>query len=463
MRGFSSMGSRHGFCLLVAMAMTPGYAATLRIPASDSRLLWEARTLGPDSGSRDVGWSASRVKLRFAGTGVRARIEPGRTWWNLTLDNRPPVALRPSRSDTLVLATGLTEGTHELTLAKRTELFVGSARVHEWIIEGANPRLLPPPSQPALRIEFVGNSITCGYGVHAPDPGEGFQDSTEDAEATAYARAARALGAEFRVACYSGYGVFRDLRAEPNTLPGIYDLADPNQPGNWDHAKWHPHIVVANLGTNDYARGIPDSVAFSKAYADFLTHLVQVHPGVSIALVHGPMMADGFPPDSAGNPQPSATSLRNRITRLAQSMAPKLGVTIDTILLTPQTQQVGWGGDYHPNLEQSRINGLEMEAGLRRAFPKVIESAVSTTLRHLPTDHRWSWAGSGPWQLTICDLRGRTIARLSGNGIGSLQSIPIPAGVHFMHIDQDGRRQSFRFLSGGNQFLSPNGGTSDRL
>lgn len=445
----ATLRSFSGCALLLACASAQGSAATLRVPASDPRLVWQARTLGPDSGYRDVGWSASRVVVRFAGTGIRARIDTGRTWWNLTMDGRSPTALRPSRSDTLVLASGLPEGTHEITLAKRTELFVGSARIHEFFVEGANPQVLAPPNAPALGIEFVGNSITCGYGVHAADPGERFQDSSEDAEATAYARAARALGAEYRVACYSGYGVFRDLRSEPNTLPGIYDLADPNQPGAWDHSKWHPDIVVVNLGTNDYARGIPDSSAFSKAYADFLTHLVQVHPGVAIALVHGPMIADGFPPDSAGNPQPSATSLKNRIARLAKSMSSKLGVAIDTIVLTPQTQQVGWGGDYHPNMEQSRINGLEMEAGLRRAFPKVIEGAISGMRSIASPTHVWSWTGTGQWTLTVSDIHGRLVWMRSGTGDGALRPASIPRGIHFVRFHQDGSTRSFRVLGTG--------------
>ncbi|QQS04916.1 MAG: hypothetical protein IPK50_21985 [Fibrobacterota bacterium] len=432
--------------LLLAILTGFGHAA-LQVPASDPLASWQARTLGPQTGYRDVGWSASRVSLRFSGTGLRARIDTGRTWWNLTLDGQPTVALRPSRSDTLVLASGLAEGIHEVTLAKRTELFVGSARIHEFLIEGANPRLHQTTPGPSLGIEFVGNSITCGYGVHAPDPGGGFQDSTEDAEATAYARAARALGAEFRVACYSGYGVYRDLRSQPNTLPGIYDLADPNQSGVWDHSKWHPDIVVVNLGTNDYARGIPDSAAFSNAYAEFLSHLVQVHPGVAIALVHGPMIADGFPPDSAGNPQPSATSLKNRISALAKSATVRLGVPVDTIVLTPQSQSVGWGGDYHPNLEQSRINGLELEAGLRRAFPKVIEKAVSGREPVRTRPGTWSWQGRGTWNLSVHDLKGGLVTRRTGVGSGSLEGLDLPRGLHLAFLVQDGTIRTIRFLS----------------
>lgn len=430
-----------------ALAASVAVAATVRFAASDPHLAWEARVLGPDSGYRDVGWSASRVRLRFSGTGVFARIESDRTWWNSTVDQGAVVALRPSPTDTIRLAGDLEDGIHELALAKRTEPFVGSARIHEFWIEGSNPQLLAPSGEAALGIEFVGNSITCGYGVHASDPIEGFQDSTEDAEATAGARAARALGAQYRVVCYSGYGVFRDLRSEPNTLPGIYDRADPNQPGEWDPSKWHPDIVAVNLGTNDYAQGIPDSAAFSKAYADFLAHLVAVHPGVAIALVHGPMIVDGFPPDSLGRTHPNATSLLNRIARLATSMRSRLGVPVDTIVLSPQNLAVGWGGDYHPNLEQSRINGLELEAGLRRAFPEVVARAASGSRRVAFADPSFAWSGAGPWDLTISDMSGRVVARAHGREQGSLRSVGIPRGLHVLRLHQDGEvRTKWIFL-----------------
>lgn len=433
--------------LLLAGSLGRGVLASdLDVPASHASLRWEGRTSGPDSGAREMSWSASRVVLRFRGTAIAARIDSGRTWWNVVVDG---VARRPiagGAGGLRVLVEGLADGPHDLVLSKRTEVFVGRASIAGFRVTGASPALLAPSVANEFGIEFVGNSITCGYGLHASDPIDGFQDSTEDADSTASAIAARALGAQYRVTCYSGYGVLRDNSTGPGRLPGIYDLVHPGSDTLWDHARWHPDIVAVNLGTNDFAKSVPDSAAFFAAYANFLRHVVAVHPGVAIALVHGPMIADGFPNDSLGHPILAATRILAHLKRLLQVLRPELGVPMDTIILTTQTQTIGWGGHYHPNPVQSSLNGAELAAGLRRAFPGLL--ATVGVLPH-PADRPYegSWSGTGPWRLRLRDVRGHLVGDASGAGRGSLTEIVRPRGLAFVELSQDGMVRRFRLAT----------------
>lgn len=421
-------------------------AALLEVPANHAAIRWEGRHSIEDSGAVDVSWPTTRLVVRFRGTSVSARVDSSRNWWNVRLDGSDQKPLQGGIGGWRPLVSGLPEGPHELILSKRTESMVGRARVRSLRVEGAAPEIVQSTPENSFGIEFVGNSITCGYGVLAGDPGEGFQDSSQDADATASAIAARTLGAQHRAVCRTGYGVIRDASGAPNNLPGIYDRIHPETPGAWDHSRWHPDLVVVNLGTNDFFKGVPDSATFQNAYANFLRHLVAVHPGVAIALLHGPMIADGFPIDSAGKPIPGATKLRNHIRKLLETLRPELGVPMDSIELTPQSVELGFGGDYHPNRAQSALNGAQIAAGIRRAFPGLLATVGARSTLPGSSNESRSWSGEGAWVVEIMDPGGRTISRHRGTGAGSLDHLPTPRGLSLVRIRQEDRTSVVRLV-----------------
>lgn len=426
--------------MLVMVASIPDLAAaTLEFPANHPRLRWEGRVSLEDFGVVDASWPTTRVVLRFRGTAASVLLDSGRTWWNLTLNGNPLEPIEGGTGGWKSMAQGLEFGDHELVLSKRTESMVGRARVRAIRIEGDSPELLVPSPENPFGIEFLGNSITCGYGVHADDPLEGFQDSSQDADATASGIAARLLGAQHRSVCRTGYGVIRDGSGQPNTLPGIYDRIHPETPGDWDHSRWHPDLVVVNLGTNDFHKGVPDSATFFDAYADFLRHLSTIHPGVAIALLHGPMIVDGFPYDSLGQPIPGASKLRAHIRTLLQELRSELTTPMDSIELTPQSQELGYGGDFHPNRAQSALNGAQIAAGIRRAFPALLSSVHTRRSPLSPSIMSRSWSGDGPWLVEFLDLEGRAIARHQGTGPGNLDLLRPPRGLCLARIRQNGQ------------------------
>lgn len=64
-----------------------------------------------------------------------------------------------------------------------------------------------PSKNKTHKIEFIGDSITCGYGVDAKDQNESFKTDTEDFSKTYAYKTAEALDADYSVVSYSGYGV----------------------------------------------------------------------------------------------------------------------------------------------------------------------------------------------------------------------------------------------------------------
>lgn len=128
-------------------------------------------------------------------------------------------------------------------------------------------KIVPTP-QRSLNIQFIGDSITCGYGVEG-SYGDEFSTSNENAlKAYAYLTA-KELNADYSLVSFSGYGVvsgytYEQGNKKSNTLVmnfydrlgnSDYDLPNGKKTGDisWKCKKEKFDIVVINLGTNDYS------------------------------------------------------------------------------------------------------------------------------------------------------------------------------------------------------------------
>lgn len=139
----------------------------------------------------------------------------------------------------------------------------------------------------AKLIEFVGDSITCGYGVNGV-LGDMFSTQNEDATKAYAYLAARELDCDYSMVAMSGHGVISGYTEgnEPVTsqlvmpyyekLGQCYteDEAFSPQKTSWDF-KRTADILVVNLGTNDssYCREIPER---RQAYADAYVRMLYV-------------------------------------------------------------------------------------------------------------------------------------------------------------------------------------------
>jgi lysophospholipase L1-like esterase len=248
------------------------------------------------------------------------------------------------------VATGFAPGVHTVRASKRTESFCGEVALLGLEIS-AGGALLDPPRRPERRIEFIGDSITCGYGDEATDPRQPFSPATENNDLAYGAITARRFGAEYVCIAWSGIGAYKNGNGDTkNTMNERYDRTLGNDPTVlWDFRAPEPQVVVINLGTNDFSRGDP-----GRNYIDAYEKLVKTvrthYPKSTIFCAMGSMLRG----------ENAAKQKRHLETVIAELKDDKLffvGLGIQDIVKN------GAGANGHPSLKtQAEMADLLMAA-----------------------------------------------------------------------------------------------------
>lgn len=366
-------------------APTVGTRTWVNLPAGDARVQYIGRTWRSDTGVT-FSHPGVTIRARFWGDAVRMRLddsgrggEVGTNYFDVAIDGAPPqrLAVRSSQS-TYPLASGLPVGLHTVELIKRTESSVGSSTLVALEIHG-EPR--EPPERSRLRMEFVGDSITCGYGTDVAFIPESpswkapaFTSKHENPRRSYAWLTAMHLGAEPTLVCYSGHGVYRNLDLSTSgLLPAIYERAVPDLPAAWDFARDPPAVIVINAGTNDVLAGsgtdafLPDEAAFKAAYRAFLARLRTLHPRAHIVCTLG-SMTDGYK-QAARDGVVTSAHVGEWITELVAERQHKGDARVYRHVMAVQVPGVdGVGEDWHPSAATHR----KMAEALSRFIQDVV-------------------------------------------------------------------------------------------
>lgn len=332
-------------------------ASETRIPASDERFQYIGRFNTEDPRGVSFAWSASTIRFRFSGEQCRIFLqhiydedsEHNENYYTVFINGKKSTILRATPADSsFVIAENLPFAEYTVTIFRRTEALCGLA-VFQGIDIGENGQLLNPPSRAQRRIEYIGDSITCGYGNEANLATDGFLPATEDAYRTYSAIASRQLSAEYRSICFSGRGVFQnyDLTRE-NTMFTLFDHYFPQDTLSWDFTSWVPDVVVINLGTNDFAHHIPTEENFVNAYVALLDKVRSYYPEATIVCLDGSMVSGD-----------NLIVLRRYIQRAIERFKEDGDSRIEQFSLSTQGKY-GYGANYHPNLKQNEVNAAEL-------------------------------------------------------------------------------------------------------
>lgn len=298
-------------------------------------------------------WPASSIVARFVGRGLRVRLKDrGYSELQVVLDGVPSRVLstNPLR-DTYDIASGLTDGPHDLVLVKRTE-----ARLGELQFLGFDPggALVSPGQAPARRVEFIGDSITAGYGDEGPGVNCNGNVLAFENEFLAYGGvAARMLNAERVTLAWSGRTTEEMTDLYERTLPGHAD-------SRWDFRQWTPDAVVINLGTNDFNHGDPGQATFARSYRALVERVRALYPNTQIVCAVGPMLTDSYPPGVH-----ALTHTRAYIAGIVSAARAKGDTRISFLEFPTQDLANGMGCDYHPSLKTHRLMGEQLAAALR--------------------------------------------------------------------------------------------------
>ena len=270
----------------MARTVPPG---PFRVRPSDDRLSWTGRVLFEDGIAR-FDWPGVSLSFRFRGSSFTLDLSDGNNDYRLELDGRPLEPWRTRPGETGRTFGGLSAGEHAIRLSKRTEASYGVASFGG-VLFPAGAELLSPPPPSERRIEFVGDSLACGYGVEGNDPQCPGCRALEDVHLSYAGLTAAALRADARYIAWSGKGVLRNYgdpaSRSTQTLPDLHPrtLAGRPEPRE-DPSGWIPHLVVLQCGGNDFStEPRPDLIDWAGAYSAFALRLLTRYPDVRLLCV----------------------------------------------------------------------------------------------------------------------------------------------------------------------------------
>ena len=241
-------------------------------------------------------WPGVYIQFQFTGTSCTLKMNDTRhDYFQVLVDNLPAKVVMVKSDTTLVIAEKLKNKLHQVQLVKRTEGEQGTVTFSGiYLDKGA--AVSAWPVTPKHNIEFIGNSITCGYGVEGKSKSDHFKPETENSYESYAPITARAFDADYHLVSHSGYGVVRNYgykeKTSPNPMPSKYDqVYDMQEQPKWDFSRWIPDAVVINLGTNDFTtHPFPDKAVFQRGYENLILRVKKNYPGVPVFCMVGPMI-----------------------------------------------------------------------------------------------------------------------------------------------------------------------------
>ncbi|MDG6107272.1 cellulose binding domain-containing protein [Dactylosporangium aurantiacum] len=230
-------------------------------------------------------WPGIYFEGRFRGTGVGIVLNDPNADYDIQVDGAPAgTVVLPGRTTRWV--NGLSDAEHTVRLVKRNESPWGISEFGGFVA-AAGGAILAKPAARTRQIEFIGDSLTAGYGNTSSGrdcPGDRVARTT-NTDLSYGALTARRLFADYQINAISGRGMVRNYNGgDPGTdYRTFYDRALLSVAGDvWNPGPWRPQLVVVYLGTNDFSTAVnpgepwtADSLvaAYRTAYAAFLQKL----------------------------------------------------------------------------------------------------------------------------------------------------------------------------------------------
>ena len=152
---------------------------------------------------------------------------------------------------------------------------------------GENVGLGERPEEPKLKIEYIGDSLTCGYGALGHPENRLYFSYEEDVTAAYAFMTSRLLGASGRYTCVSGQGIVRNCNGETGLpMPVFFRRTLKSGAEDYDHSSWTPDIVVITAGTNDNGGGVGKD-EFKAGCAAFTSQIRAAYPEAHIIWDYG--------------------------------------------------------------------------------------------------------------------------------------------------------------------------------
>ncbi|PWI20757.1 acetylxylan esterase [Streptomyces sp. Act143] len=291
-RAWWGRGKRAGVLVAVTgllAALPTGWGAAGTARATTAGVLSQVHTAGrvKEAGNTvQYSWPGVYFEGRVSGTGVGVVLNDSAADYDVQVDGTT-VATLVTPGSTTHWIHGLQNREHTVRLVKRNDS-PADISTFGGFVAAPGGAVLGRPTARSRQIEFIGDSLTVGYGnLSSSRACTGDQiKRTTNADVSYGALTGRRLNADYQINGYSGLGMVRNYNGgSPDvTYRTFYDRALQSVPGDvWQNpGTWRPQLVVVNLGTNDFSTAVnpgepwtPESLAaaYRSAYTDFLQRL----------------------------------------------------------------------------------------------------------------------------------------------------------------------------------------------
>ncbi len=291
-------------------------------------------------------WPGSALEVRFRGTSLNFELEEkGDNHYQVFVDGARASSFSIPKGKKSVTVFSGPNGEHSVRVAKMTEPLFGQVVFKNFSSDA--PITFLPPKRVQRRMEFIGDSITCGFGNLSASIKDPFLSVTEDATQTYWYLAAEHFGADAVALAWSGRKMWPD-----NTIPEIYDRALPeSSTSTWNFANQVPDVVLINLATNDFGQKNPDEKGWTSAYVKFIQRIRSNYPKAWIYCSIGSMMSDNWPPKNK-----ALSTLRGYIDKIVTDCDARGDKRVGKLEFAIQdVEKDGGGAAYHPNVKTHTI------------------------------------------------------------------------------------------------------------
>lgn len=346
--------------LFVFAAVLSCTNAQKSIDADDPNIQYTGRIDFSDPKNPSFSFSGISIRTQFSGTSIAAKLSGDQNFFEIIIDGQPLNKLKVNNTKTVYeLASGLKDTIHEIEIFKCTEVLFGKSVFSGFIID-KNGSLIQLANKRAKLIEFIGNSITCGYGNEGPLGGK-FSDSTENHFLTYAAITSRTFDARHLAVCRSGIGIYRNWAGpqavNPDCMPIVYKQIYINQAKPEYKFQEKPDIICIDLGTNDFSLGKGDSAFYVSNFFLFIDSLQKLNKNTDIILLLGSMMNGD-----------DLIKVRRYLQYIAKTASDKGNGKVMFFEMSAQDGHLGIAIDYHPSLQQHIKNGSELIGFLHNTY-----------------------------------------------------------------------------------------------
>lgn len=262
--------------------------------ADNESVRWVGRVAVEPEGEVRFDWSGTYAEMIFCGSKLEMTAsDSGLNYFNVIVDGRQHAIVKTEgKEPQKVLLFEGKGGTYHIRLQRRTEGFNGLTTIYSFttdgvLVEGQN-------LAKGRHIEFIGDSLTAGYGTDSASGSEPYTAETQNCNLAYGCYIARYFDADYNLVAHSGQGAVRNYGDENPTSDYtmlqryglLFDEADKEQPYNFRRRSYIPDLVVIFLGTNDFStKPWPSYEQFSEGYAELVAQVRAAHGNVPILCV----------------------------------------------------------------------------------------------------------------------------------------------------------------------------------